>query len=76
VPVTAATQKVFSEALALTDTEREELVDALSQSLQPVEISTEWKAELARRVEKIESGQAVFHDAELHAKRLRAKFES
>jgi putative addiction module component (TIGR02574 family) len=75
VPVTTPAKKVFDEALALPETEREELVEVLSQSLLPVEISSEWKAELARRVQKIESGQAVFHDAESHAQRLRTKYE-
>ncbi len=72
--MTTAAKKVFDEALALSNTEREELVEVLSQSLQPIGISAEWKAELGRRIEKIESGRAVFHDAESHARALRAKF--
>ncbi|MCA9681801.1 MAG: addiction module protein [Myxococcales bacterium] len=72
--MTAAAKKVFEEALALSDSEREELVEILSQSLPPTELSTEWKAELARRIEKIESGRAVLHDAGAHAQALRAKF--
>ena len=72
--MTAAAKKVFEEALALSDTEREELVEVLSQSLQPTRFSAQWKAELGRRIEKIESGRAVLHDAESHARALRAKF--
>ncbi len=72
--MTAAARRVFEEALALSDSEREELVEVLSRSLQPVEISEQWRTELARRIEKIESGEAVLHDAESHVRMLRAKF--
>lgn len=73
--VTTAVERIFKDALALTDEEREELVAALTQTLAPLELDPAWKAELARRIAKIESGEAVFHDAELHAKQLRAKYE-
>jgi putative addiction module component (TIGR02574 family) len=72
--MTEPAKKVFEAALALSDIEREELVDVLSQSLRPAEMSAEWKAELVRRAEKIESGEAVLLDAESHAQALRAKF--
>jgi putative addiction module component (TIGR02574 family) len=75
VVVTTAVERVFKDALALSDEEREELVAVLSQTLATVELDPAWKAELARRISKIESGEAVLHDAELHAKQLREKFE-
>jgi len=75
IAVTTAVEKVLNDALSLSDDEREELVAALTQTLPPVELDAAWKAELARRIAKIESGEAVLHDAELHAKQLRAKFE-
>lgn len=75
VAVTTAVEKVFKDALALSNEEREELVDALTRTLSVVELDPAWKAELARRIAKIESGEAILHDAELHAQQLRAKFE-
>lgn len=75
VAVTTAAEKVLKDALALTDEEREELVAALTQTLPPIELDSAWKAELARRIAKIESGEAELHDAELYAEQLRAKFE-
>lgn len=72
--MTEAAKKVFEQALALSEAEREELVEVLSQSLPPAELSPQWKAELVRRVEKIESGRAILHDAGSHAQALRAKF--
>lgn len=75
VAVTSAAEKVLEDALALTDEEREELIAALTRTLPPVEHDSVWKAELARRIAKIESGEAELHDAELHAEQRRAKFE-
>lgn len=66
-------ERVLKDALSLSDAEREELVIALELTLAPVDIDPAWKAELARRIAKIESGEAVLHD---HAKRLRAKFDA
>ena len=50
------------------------MVGALSSSLEPVELSPEWETEIARRVRKIESGEAVFQDADEDLQRLRAKY--
>ena len=72
--MTSAAKKILEEALALPQDEREELVGELSRSFDPVELSPEWEAEIARRVRQIESGEAVFHDAEQHLKSLRAKY--
>jgi len=72
--VTPAAQKILAEALALPAEEREALVDALSNSLDPVELSPEWKAEIDRRLERIERGDAVLLDAEAHLRALRAKY--
>lgn len=72
--VTSTAKKILDEALALPQEEREELVGALSSSLEPVELSPEWQAEIARRMRKIESGEADFHDADEHLQELRAKY--
>ncbi len=71
--VTSAAKKILDEALALSQQEREELVSALSTSLDPVELSPEWSAEIGRRVRKIERGEADFLDAEEHLAELRTK---
>jgi putative addiction module component (TIGR02574 family) len=71
--VTSAAQKILAEALLLPTQEREQLVGALSSSLEPVELSPEWNAEIARRLETIERGEAILHDAEAHLRALRAK---
>ena len=72
--MTSTAKKILDEALALPQEEREELVGALSSSLEPVELSPEWQAEIARRVRTIESGEAVFQDADEHLQKLRAKY--
>jgi len=74
--VTAAAKKVLEDALALSEVEREALMEAIGRSLPPMQISEPWKAELTRRVEAIESGRAVLQDAEAHARALGTKFGS
>ena len=72
--MTSAGKKILDEALALPTAEREDLVGALSRSLDPQALSSEWEAEIRRRVQKIERGEAVFHDAKGHLEALRAKY--
>lgn len=72
--MTSTAKKVLEAALALPADAREELVGALSISLEPVTLSPEWQSEIARRLEKIERGEARFHDAEEHLQALRAKY--
>ncbi|MBI2898396.1 MAG: addiction module protein [Deltaproteobacteria bacterium] len=58
--MTSAAKKILEDALALPDEERAALVDALSQSLElgEGELSPEWKAEIARRIEAVERGDS------------------
>lgn len=70
----SAARKILQDALALPQEEREELVGALSDSLDSLRVSAEWEAELARRIEKVESGEAKVIDAEEHLAELRAKY--
>lgn len=72
--VTPAAEKLLADALALPIEEREALVDALSDSLDAAELSPEWKAEIARRIERIERGDATLLDAEAHLRALQAKY--
>ena len=52
-------KKILDEALSLSQDEREELVAALSDSLDPerVELSPEWTSEIGSRIAQIESGE-------------------
>jgi putative addiction module component (TIGR02574 family) len=72
--VTNAAQQVYEQALGLSDEEREQLIEELARSLKPVELSSAWKAEIARRIEAIERGDAVIHDARAAVRRLRDKY--
>jgi putative addiction module component (TIGR02574 family) len=58
--VTSATKKILEDALALPEKEREALMEASSDSLDPetVELSPEWISEIGNRIAQIESGEA------------------
>jgi putative addiction module component (TIGR02574 family) len=57
--MTNAAKKVLSDALALSDDERAELMAALSDSMQPVpaSMSEQWKHEIEDRIGQIERGE-------------------
>ncbi|HWB81836.1 MAG TPA: addiction module protein [Nannocystaceae bacterium] len=52
--MTSAAQRILEEALQLPAEEREELVGALSSSLEHAELTPEWRAEIVRRLGRIE----------------------
>ncbi len=58
--MTSATKKILEEALALPEEERAALVSALNESLETPadDLSPEWKAEIARRIEAVERGES------------------
>ncbi len=58
--MTAEAKKIFEQALALSEQERSALIDALADSLrgEDDDLSPEWKAEIARRVEAVERGES------------------
>lgn len=68
-----AARKLLDEALALPPDERAALVDALSESLEPIEVSPEWADEIRRRIEAIERGEAKLVPWDEVRARLRAK---
>jgi len=72
--VTAAAKKILEDALSLPPEAREELVGALSQSLDAVSLSPAWQAEIERRLRHLASGEAVTHDAGEHLAQLLAKY--
>ena len=57
--VTSATKRILDDALALSENEREALVEALSDSLDPetVELAPGWTNEIRNRIAQIESGE-------------------
>jgi putative addiction module component (TIGR02574 family) len=50
--------QVLSEAMALDPAERDEVAEALWQSLRPTEFTAEQRAEIRRRIEALDSGKA------------------
>jgi putative addiction module component (TIGR02574 family) len=57
--VTAEAKKTFEQALALPEQERLALIDALADSIVGGDdLSPEWKAEIARRIEAVERGES------------------
>lgn len=68
-----AARKLLDEALALPAEDRAALVDALSASLEPVELTDEVHAEIRRRIEAIEAGQASVVSWDEVRAHLRAK---
>ncbi len=74
--MTVAREKLLQDILSLPQSAREALIDALVQSLEPIEITDAWKQEVLKRIRKIESGQAVLHDAASHLEDLLAKYSA
>lgn len=71
--MTSAAKKILDEALALPERDREALVEALSDSLERprYELSDEWKAEIARRIEAVERGESKLIEGDEVDVRLR-----
>ena len=73
--MSTAVDKLFQEALALPDGLRKRLARLLVGSLEEAQLSVEWRKEIARRLERIERGEAVLLDAEQHADAMAAKYD-
>jgi len=58
--VTSVTKKILEDALALPEEQRATLVAALNESLETTEddLTPQWKAEIARRIEAVERGDS------------------
>ena len=76
--MTSATKKILEEALALPEEERAALVSALNESLEAPadDLSPEWKAEIARRIEAVERGESRLVPADEVEARIRATLRS
>ncbi|MDP0499225.1 MAG: addiction module protein [Verrucomicrobiota bacterium JB022] len=72
-------EQVLAEVLQWSDSDREELLVALDESLHGEssdEISDAWKAEIVRRVEDIEAGRATLYPADQVFDELRAELRN
>ncbi|HWL29534.1 MAG TPA: addiction module protein [Burkholderiaceae bacterium] len=73
---TTTMKRLSSEVLALSKPERAELALALIKSLDaPTDEGVEeaWDQELVRRIDQIDSGQAILLDREEFRNRMRAR---
>jgi putative addiction module component (TIGR02574 family) len=72
--VTADAKKIFEQALALPEQERAALIDVLADSLQADDddLSPEWNAEIARRIEAVERGESRLIPGDEVEARIRA----
>jgi putative addiction module component (TIGR02574 family) len=72
--VTAEAKKILEQALALPEPERAALIDALADSIVGTpadDLSPEWKAEIARRIEAVETGESRLVPGDELAGRIR-----
>jgi putative addiction module component (TIGR02574 family) len=75
--MTQAAEQVLQAALALTEQERADVATALWDSVEEeweTKLSPEWRAEIARRIREIDSGEAVTLSEEEVNARLNAKY--
>jgi putative addiction module component (TIGR02574 family) len=75
--MTQAAQQILQAAMALSDDERAEVASALWESIeegQGPELSPEWQAEIAKRIQEIDSGEVVMLSEEEVNERLREKY--
>ncbi len=71
-----ALEKVRTEALSLSESERAELAQSLVASLDgpaDSDVDTAWDAEIMRRLADIDSGTAALIDREEFRRRMRAR---
>jgi len=66
--MTSQARKILEEALALPEEDRVYLVEALQESIEPVEsqedVDAAWREEITKRVRSIKDGTAVLHKLE------------
>ena len=67
-------EQILSEAMTLNPRERDEVAEALWQSIAPDELSAEQLAEIRRRLDAIDAGQAQFVPGDQVMRELRERF--
>ena len=71
----SAVEKLQSEAMTLSPTERADLADRLLASIEPqADIDAAWDEEIAHRVAQLEAGEVETIPHEEAIAKLRAKF--
>ena len=73
--MTSVTKKILEDALALPEEQRATLVAALNESLETTEddLTPQWKAEIARRIEAVERGDSRLIPGDEVEARIRKK---
>src|SRR5688572_27244850 len=71
--MTADAKKILEQALALPEAERAVLIEVLADSMlgNDDDVSPEWKAEIARRIEAVERGESRLIPGEAVEARIR-----
>jgi putative addiction module component (TIGR02574 family) len=76
--MTSQARKILQEALKLPKKDRLYLVEALQDSVEPVESQKEvdaaWRKEIVRRVKSIKDGTAVLLDGDEVVRELKSKY--
>jgi hypothetical protein len=72
----AAVRKVIALASELSDDERRVVVDAITPKESLASLAAEWEAEIARRAERVRSGQSEGKPAEQVFDRLESKLKA
>jgi putative addiction module component (TIGR02574 family) len=75
--MTQAAQQVIQAGMALSEAERAEVASALWESIEDerdLVLSPEWRAEIAKRIREIDSGEVVMLTEEEVNERLREKY--
>jgi putative addiction module component (TIGR02574 family) len=74
-----AANEILDRALRLSEAERRYLVEKLRETVQdedpPTELSPAWRQEIARRLERMDRGEAVLHDGEQVLRELLSKYK-
>ena len=65
---------LINKALKLSIKERAEMIELLSQSIEPQPpLHPAWEAEIARRIDAMDRGETVFVDGKVALRRFREK---
>jgi len=74
----AAADEILDRALKLPEAERRYLVEKLRETVQdeepPAELSPAWREEIARRLDRMDRGEAVLHDGDEVLRELMSKY--
>jgi putative addiction module component (TIGR02574 family) len=75
--MSSAAKKVLADALALSESDREALVEVLLTSLKlgsPGEVEAAWSEEVMQRLDRLQNGESAPVDWDEARRRIREKF--